>query len=220
MKKLCLFTFAIFHLSYLAFAQRPNQEQQVIQLSKRKFEWLVTKNIDSLKMILDDQAKYVHSNGWIQTKQEVLEDVVSGKLDYRKVTVSEANVRVYPGLAILLGKGKFSGIVNANLFSIELLYTEVYVKKGEKWLLTSRHANRMQDFLGLSMEQKNNPLHGKTLEMILQHLVDLYGWKDLGIIIKINCFNYDPSIKSSLTFLRKTPWARKKVEDLYIDSLR
>ncbi|MFN6087124.1 MAG: VF530 family DNA-binding protein [Cyclobacteriaceae bacterium] len=70
------------------------------------------------------------------------------------------------------------------------------------------------------MEQKNNPLHAKTLEMILQHLVDLYGWKDLGIIIKINCFNYDPSIKSSLTFLRKTPWARKKVEDLYIDSLR
>jgi uncharacterized protein (DUF2132 family) len=69
-------------------------------------------------------------------------------------------------------------------------------------------------------EQKNNPLHGKTLEMILQHLVDLYGWEDLGSIIKINCFNFDPSIKSSLVFLRKTPWARKKVEDLYIDSLR
>lgn len=69
-------------------------------------------------------------------------------------------------------------------------------------------------------EQKNNPLHGKTLETILQHLVDLYGWEDLGSIIKINCFNFDPSIKSSLAFLRKTPWARKKVEDLYIDSLR
>ena len=69
-------------------------------------------------------------------------------------------------------------------------------------------------------EQKNNPLHGKTLEMILQHLVDLYGWEDLGSIIKINCLNFDPSIKSSLAFLRKTPWARKKVEDLYIDSLR
>jgi uncharacterized protein (DUF2132 family) len=69
-------------------------------------------------------------------------------------------------------------------------------------------------------DQKNNPLHGKTLEMILEHLVDLYGWEDLGSIIKINCFNFDPSIKSSLTFLRKTPWARKKVEDLYIDSLR
>jgi uncharacterized protein (DUF2132 family) len=68
--------------------------------------------------------------------------------------------------------------------------------------------------------QPNNPLHGKTLEMILNHLVELYGWEDLGRIIPINCFNFEPSIKSSLVFLRKTPWARKKVEDLYVDSLR
>ncbi len=67
--------------------------------------------------------------------------------------------------------------------------------------------------------QPNNPLHGKTLEMILMYLVDRYGWEELGERIAINCFNYDPSIKSSLTFLRKTPWARKKVEDLYIESL-
>lgn len=67
--------------------------------------------------------------------------------------------------------------------------------------------------------QPNNPLHGKTLEMILLHLVDRYGWEELGERIAINCFIYDPSIKSSLTFLRKTPWARKKVEDLYIESL-
>jgi len=68
--------------------------------------------------------------------------------------------------------------------------------------------------------QPNNPLHGKTLEMILRYLVDQYGWEELGQRITINCFIYDPSIKSSLTFLRKTPWARKKVEDLYIDSLK
>jgi len=67
--------------------------------------------------------------------------------------------------------------------------------------------------------QPNNPLHGKTLEAILIFLVDRYGWEDLGEIITINCFRFDPSIKSSLTFLRKTPWARKKVEDLYIASL-
>lgn len=67
--------------------------------------------------------------------------------------------------------------------------------------------------------QPNNPLHGKTLEMILLHLVDRYGWQDLGERIAINCFINNPSIKSSLTFLRKTPWARKKVEDLYLDSL-
>lgn len=68
-------------------------------------------------------------------------------------------------------------------------------------------------------EQKNNPLHGKTLEAILHHLVDYYGWDLLGRTIEIKCFNNNPSIKSSLTFLRKTPWARKKVEDLYLESL-
>lgn len=69
-------------------------------------------------------------------------------------------------------------------------------------------------------EQPNNPLHGKTLETVLVYLVDRYGWEELGDRININCFQFDPSIKSSLTFLRKTPWARKKVEDLYVDSLR
>jgi len=67
--------------------------------------------------------------------------------------------------------------------------------------------------------QPNNPLHGKTLEMILNELVDHYGWDELGSIITINCFNSNPSIKSSLTFLRKTPWARKKVEDLYLEMI-
>jgi uncharacterized protein (DUF2132 family) len=66
----------------------------------------------------------------------------------------------------------------------------------------------------------NDPLHGKTLEMILIALVDHFGWEDLGNIISINCFKFDPSIKSSLTFLRKTPWARKKVEELYISIQR
>ena len=64
-----------------------------------------------------------------------------------------------------------------------------------------------------------DPLHGKTLEMILNQLVDYYSWERLGLIININCFNNDPSIKSNLKFLRKTPWARKKVEDLYIRTL-
>ena len=73
--------------------------------------------------------------------------------------------------------------------------------------------------LFMKEDQRNNPLHGKTLEMILQHLVDRYGWEELSQLITINCFTINPSIKSSLTFLRKTPWARKKVEDLYLDSL-
>ena len=65
----------------------------------------------------------------------------------------------------------------------------------------------------------NDPLHGKTLEMILTELVAHYGWEELGDRIRINCFTSNPSIKSSLTFLRKTPWARQKVEALYVRML-
>jgi uncharacterized protein (DUF2132 family) len=68
------------------------------------------------------------------------------------------------------------------------------------------------------MEQKNNPLHGKTLLMILEHLVEIYRWEGLAYHIDVNCFKDNPSIKSSLTFLRKTPWARQKVEELYLKS--
>ncbi len=64
--------------------------------------------------------------------------------------------------------------------------------------------------------QKNNPLHGITLEALLTQLVAHYGWEELGRRIDVRCFNFDPSIKSSLKFLRKTPWARAKVEELFL----
>jgi len=71
----------------------------------------------------------------------------------------------------------------------------------------------------MANEQPNNPLHGITLEMILNQLVKQYGWAELGNRIPIKCFTAKPSIKSSLKFLRQTPWARKKVEDLYLKSI-
>jgi uncharacterized protein (DUF2132 family) len=67
--------------------------------------------------------------------------------------------------------------------------------------------------------QPKNPLHGVTLEMILTELVAHYGWEELGQTINIKCFIHEPSIKSSLKFLRKTPWAREKVEGLYLRRL-
>jgi len=72
----------------------------------------------------------------------------------------------------------------------------------------------------MTIEQPKNPLHGITLEIILTRLVEQYGWEDLGRRIPINCFMNDPSIKSSLKFLRKTPWARKKVEELYLSGVK
>ncbi|MBL8102905.1 MAG: DUF2132 domain-containing protein [Anaerolineales bacterium] len=72
----------------------------------------------------------------------------------------------------------------------------------------------------MTHSQPQNPLHGVTLEMILVRLVEQYGWEELGRRIPIKCFTDDPSLKSSLKFLRRTPWARKKVEELYLRSLR
>lgn len=68
--------------------------------------------------------------------------------------------------------------------------------------------------------KSKDPLHGITLKMIITDLVEWYGWQELGGSIKIRCFINEPSITSSLKFLRKTPWARKKVEDFYIQALR
>ena len=68
----------------------------------------------------------------------------------------------------------------------------------------------------MTLPPSNDPLHGLTLETILTQLVEHFGWEKLGREVKIKCFNQDPSIKSSLTFLRRTPWARQEVEELYL----
>ena len=72
----------------------------------------------------------------------------------------------------------------------------------------------------MNKNQPNNPLHGLTLEMILNDLAARFGWEELGRRIDIRCFNQDPSIASSLKFLRRTPWARVQVEALYLDTLK
>ena len=68
--------------------------------------------------------------------------------------------------------------------------------------------------------RRPDPLHGVTLQMMLEHLVTQHGWEEMGRLIAIRCFTHDPSINSSLRFLRKTPWARAKVEALYLKSVR
>ncbi|MEN9699531.1 MAG: hypothetical protein RLZZ301_729 [Bacteroidota bacterium] len=72
----------------------------------------------------------------------------------------------------------------------------------------------------MTEHQPNNPLHGVKLVDILESLVDNYGWEHMAYKVNINCFKIDPSIKSSLVFLRRTPWARNKVEQLYLEMMR
>ncbi len=71
----------------------------------------------------------------------------------------------------------------------------------------------------MTPDQPNNPLHGVTLKAIVEELVARYGWQDLADLIPIRCFMFEPSVQSSLKFLRKTEWARKKVEKLYVEDL-
>ena len=71
----------------------------------------------------------------------------------------------------------------------------------------------------MTSKQRNNPLHGVTLEQVVNRLVEHYGWEKLAEKVSINCFKNNPAVKSSLKFLRKTPWAREKVEKLYISMI-
>lgn len=145
MKQFLLIFFLLF--SVVALAQKTKEESAtekfVLKLHEAKFRWMVQKKLDSLNSILDDRIQYVHSNGWIQTKKEVIDDIRSGKLTMKKVTVSEASARVYKGFVIVTGKGIFNVMMEGKPVDISLLYTEVYAKRANGWLLVSRHANKL-----------------------------------------------------------------------------
>ena len=124
------------------FAQSTT-ERVVLELSRKKFDWLIGKQADSLNRVLDEKVLYIHSNGWVQNKKEILDDMRSGKLVYQKVIIKDAAVRIYGQTAIVTGLGTFEGINSGNAFAIDLRYTEVYIHNGKGWVLTTRHSNRM-----------------------------------------------------------------------------
>lgn len=136
-----------FSILGIVSAQKTNQESAtekfVLKLHEKKFNWMVNKRLDSLNAILDERIIYVHSNGWVQNKKEVIEDLKNGKLVMNRVTIKEAAARVYKGFVIINGKGDFNVIVDGNAVEVQLLYTEVYTKRGNGWLLVNRHANRI-----------------------------------------------------------------------------
>jgi hypothetical protein len=118
-------------------------ENQILELSNKKFQWMTRPQLDSLAEVLDDQLMFVHSNGWTETKKEFIEDIKSGKLHYTNIQIQEASVRLFDKSAVVIGKGKFQVLLEGNPIDINLYYTEVYILKNKKWLLASRHANRL-----------------------------------------------------------------------------
>lgn len=118
-------------------------ELRVLDLSLRKFDWLIRGTADSLEHLLDPRVEYIHSNGWVQTRADVLNDMKSGKLVYQRVTIKSAAARSYGTSAVVTGLGTFEGINSGTPFKLDLRYTEVYVHSGSSWKLVSRHSNRM-----------------------------------------------------------------------------
>jgi hypothetical protein len=127
----------------LGLSQISEQAKQVLSLSEKKFDWMVKGQTDSLKTLMHKQVKYIHSNGWIQNYDDVTEDFKSGKLVLQSVQVKENQAREFKNMVIVIGKGLFTGSISGQDFSVELLYTEVYIYKKHKWLLVSRHANKL-----------------------------------------------------------------------------
>ncbi len=128
-----------------SFAQVDTKAQALIALHKKKFEWLINKKTDSLKVFLDERLMYVHSNGVVETKAEVLDHLKTGVVTYTSVQVDEAKARFYGDTGIVTGKGNFQGKWGESTFSLNLAYTEVYVKIKKQWVLVSRAACRLID---------------------------------------------------------------------------
>lgn len=125
-------------------AQQSPVEKFLLQLHEKKFRWMTEKKLDSLQTILDERLVYIHSNGWMETAKEVIDDIKNGKLTMNSVKVNEATVRVFKNnTGIINGKGIFNVVVNDKQVELSLFYTEVYIKKKNNWMLVSRHACKL-----------------------------------------------------------------------------
>ncbi len=139
---LCL-TFSVVAQNEKGQIEDAAKEKTILQLHESKFEWLVKKQYDSLKSVLDENLVYIHSNGWIESKDEIIADLKSGKLNYLGVKVTESKARIFKGTGIVTGKGTFNVVMDGKPIELQLMYTEVYIEKKKGWKLVSRHANKI-----------------------------------------------------------------------------
>jgi len=142
LRRILILLFWFFTIS--AAAQEASQEKYLLNLSRRKFDWMVAKQLDSLAMVLDDKLLYIHSNGLIQKREEMLESFKTGSLLLDSVKIMDAALRMFSSTAVITGKGNFFGSMRGTPFQSTLLYTEVYVNENQHWKLVSRHANKLQ----------------------------------------------------------------------------
>ncbi len=135
-------TIIVFLISATYCSGQSLAAEQVHQLHKKKFLWMTNKNYDSLNWVTDEALKFIHSNGWTQTKHDLIEDLKSDKLNYTSIDVQESAVSIFNNqTAVVIGKGTFKGLMpDKSEFNVALIYTEVYIKSKKQWKLVSRHA--------------------------------------------------------------------------------
>jgi len=139
MKRIILFILVLITIGRSS-AQTDAASQQLIDLHKKKFSWLVNKNYDSLNWLMDEKLLYIHSNGMTESKDDVFNNLKSEVIAYTRSEVAEAQVRIFGNSAVITGKGAFAGKARGTPFELNLVYTEVYAKLNGRWRLVSRHA--------------------------------------------------------------------------------
>jgi hypothetical protein len=137
------FSAVCFVMLFTAMATAQSQHTIVADLHQQKFEWMVAKDTTALAALLHPKSVYIHSNGWHETKAEVLMNIATNKLVYNKVTILSSTVRVVGTTAIVNGVGVFEVALNGQQLTIKLDYTEVYCFEAG-WKLLSRHACRVE----------------------------------------------------------------------------
>ncbi len=128
------------HRSMVSADMLSAAQEEVLLIHKNKFSWMVQKDTTALSDLLDEKVSYVHSNGWQESKKEVLHNIISGKLTYQKIDIESASCTVRGSTAIVTGKGVFYVALDNKPIEINLFYTEVYHKQKNTWKLLARHA--------------------------------------------------------------------------------
>lgn len=124
-------------------AQAPARGADVLALHLHKFEWMIQRDSARLAGLLAPDVRFVHSNGLVQTREDILADFRTKHLEYFEIVPRDTTVRIYPnGTAIVQGRMRVRGAIDGTGYETDLRYTEVYIRRGRRWLLVTRHASR------------------------------------------------------------------------------
>lgn len=140
MKKLFV-VFALLLVGSMTFAQG---KSQVERLSRKRAEWLLTKNVDSLASLYEPTGFTIHSNGLVKSSAEHLNDVKSGVPSYIQIDIKNLDIKEFGNTAVAVGKGYFMIEMGGKEMAYNMVFSEVYIKKGKQWKLVSRHANAIE----------------------------------------------------------------------------